>query len=57
LEDLLSLVNWSLISEEHLTYLYQNKGVLDQQLVKFVRDELLQRNLISNTFEAMLEEK
>ncbi len=51
------MVNWGLISEEHLTLLYQNNKHIDSVLTKYVKDELIKRNLISNTFEQILEEK
>ncbi|CDW86420.1 UNKNOWN [Stylonychia lemnae] len=57
LNDLLELLNWSLLSEEHLSYLYQNYQIIDRALLRFVKDELIQRNLITNTFEAILQEK
>lgn len=55
--ELLELINWSLISEEHLSYLYQNYQIIDKTLLKFVKEELINRNLITNTFEAILQEK
>ena len=57
LSQVLELVNWSLVSEEHLTYLYQNHQSIDPSLLHVVKEELIARNIINNQFDSLLKEK
>lgn len=46
-----------MITEGLLTFIYQNQGLYDSVIVRAVKEEALKRNLISNTFEAIMQEK
>jgi len=50
-------VKWSLLSESNLIFIYQNQSLYDPAIVNHVKEEAMHRGLISNTFEAMLQEK
>mmetsp|Transcript_21344 Transcript_21344/g.20485 ORF Transcript_21344/g.20485 Transcript_21344/m.20485 type:complete len:132 (+) Transcript_21344:1678-2073(+) len=54
---LIPLIEWQLISEEHLIYLYQNRGNIEEELFWSVKEELVKRNILNENFEAMLQEK
>eukprot|EP00347_Sterkiella_histriomuscorum_P009784 403339906 len=55
--DLYNFINWNIVSDQVLKDYYQNFSSLDPILVKHIKGELQNRNLIANTFEAILIEK
>lgn len=57
LEELLSLIKFPSISENHLIYIYQHQHLYEPPIVSLVKQEAMSRNLISTTFEAILQEK